>query len=73
MTSLQKSHTRTILTRAARREWLTAIEKLLPATLAVERTAAGMKRHRRDQADGAACHYAQTPNVGSPQIGGTRT
>jgi len=49
---------------AARREWLTAIEKLLPATLAVERAAAGMKPRRTNDTERRIATHRRHPDVG---------
>jgi len=49
---------------AARREWLTAIEKLLPATLAVERAAASMNPRRTNDTERRMAANRRHPHVG---------
>ena len=49
---------------AARREWLTAIENLLPATLAVERAAASVKVRRTDSTERRMATHRRHPHVG---------
>lgn len=49
---------------AARREWLTAIENLLPTALAVERAAAGAAARRTDDTERRMATRRRHPDVG---------